>query len=111
VRHKHEFPTNLQLNPEVTVRDHGVMEKCTFCVQRIVSVKQKAKIENRPIRDQEIQPACVQTCPTDAIVFGDLHDKDSRVNKLIEDTRRYQLLAELNTKPGVIYLKKIKIKT
>jgi len=111
VRHTHEFPTNLQLNPEVTVRDHGVMEKCTFCVQRIVSVRQKAKIENRPIRDQEIQPACVQTCPTDAIVFGDLHDKDSRVNKLIEDTRRYQLLAELNTKPAVIYLKKIRIKT
>jgi len=111
VRHEHEFPTNLQLNPEVTVRDHGVMEKCTFCVQRIVSVKQRAKIEDRPIRDQEIQPACVQTCPTDAIVFGDLHDKDSRVNKLIEDTRRYQLLGELNTKPAVIYLKKIRIKT
>lgn len=111
VRHKHEYPTNLQLNPEVTVRDHGVMEKCTFCVQRIKSVEQKAKIEDRPVRDQEVQPACVQTCPTDAIVFGDLHDKNSRVRKLYEDRRRYQLLAELNTKPAVIYLKKINIKT
>jgi molybdopterin-containing oxidoreductase family iron-sulfur binding subunit len=111
VRHKHEYPTNLQLNPEVTVRDHGVMEKCTFCVQRIKSVEQKAKIEDRPVRDQEVQPACVQTCPTDAIAFGDLHDKNSRVRKLYEDRRRYQLLAELNTKPAVIYLKKINIKT
>ena len=111
VRHEHEFPTNLQLNPDVTVRDHGVMEKCTFCVQRIRSVQQTAKKENRAIRDQEIQPACVQTCPTDAIVFGDLHDKNSRVRQLYEDRRRYQLLGELNTKPAVIYLKKIRIKT
>lgn len=111
VRHEHEFPRNLQLNPDVTVRDHGVMEKCTFCVQRIRSVQQTAKKENRAIRDQEIQPACVQTCPTDAIVFGDLHDKNSRVRQLYEDRRRYQLLDELNTKPAVIYLKKIRIKT
>ncbi len=110
IRFEHKFPANLQLNPEVTVRDHGVMEKCTFCVQRIKSVQHKAKKENRDVRDQEIQPACAQTCPTDAIVFGDLKDKNSRVSQLVQDTRRYQLLAELNTKPAVIYLKKIRQK-
>ncbi len=98
---------SMQLNPEVTVRQRGVMEKCTFCVQRIRSVEYKAREENRKIRDQEIVPACAQTCPTNAIIFGDLHDPDSMVNKLLDSPRRYQLLRELNTKPGVIYLKKV----
>jgi molybdopterin-containing oxidoreductase family iron-sulfur binding subunit len=111
VKVKREYPTNLQLNPDVTVRNHGVMEKCTFCVQRIRSVEHKAKKEQRDIEDQEIQPACAQTCPTNAIVFGDLMDENSLVRHMINDTRRYQLLGQLNTKPAVIYLKKITIKT
>lgn len=101
------FPTTLQLNPEVTVRERGVMEKCTFCVQRIRNKQYKAKKENRDINDGEIVPACAQTCPTNAITFGDMLDKKSNVYSLMQDERRYQLLHELNTKPAVVYLKKV----
>jgi len=104
---KHEFPENLQLNPEVTVRSRGVMEKCTFCVQRIKNKEHQAIVENRELRDGDVVPACAQTCPANAIVFGDLMDENSKVRKLMGDGRRYQLLRELNTKPAVIYLKKI----
>jgi molybdopterin-containing oxidoreductase family iron-sulfur binding subunit len=97
----------LQLNPEVTVRSRGVMEKCTFCVQRIRNVEYAAKRGERKIKDGEIVPACAQTCPTNAIIFGDLLDKNSRVSQLFDHPRRYQLLQELNTKPAVVYLKKI----
>jgi molybdopterin-containing oxidoreductase family iron-sulfur binding subunit len=98
-------PLSLQLNPEVTVRRRGVMEKCTFCIQR----EHRARIENRPVRDGEIQPACVQTCPTRAFTFGDLLDPNSAVSKLTrQDPRRYHVLEELNTKPGVTYLRRIK---
>jgi molybdopterin-containing oxidoreductase family iron-sulfur binding subunit len=100
-------PMNLQLNPEVTVRSKGVMEKCSFCVQRIKDAHGIAKNEKRKIKDGEIQPACVQTCPTGVFTFGNLMDKESRVRKLIEDRRAYQAMGYLNTKPAVIYLKKV----
>jgi anaerobic selenocysteine-containing dehydrogenase/Fe-S-cluster-containing dehydrogenase component len=105
-------PLNWQLNPDVTVRSKGVMEKCTFCVQRILEGKGNARDEKRPLRDGEIQTACSQSCPTDAIVFGDLLDPASRVAQLSEHgERRYWVLNELNTKPGITYLKKIERET
>lgn len=100
-------PLHLQLNPDLTVRTMGVMEKCTFCVQRIRGGELAAKAERRPIRDGEIVPACAQTCPTRAIVFGDLKDSESEVSKLSKDPRRYRVLEDLNTQPAVTYLKKI----
>jgi molybdopterin-containing oxidoreductase family iron-sulfur binding subunit len=100
-------PLQLQLNPEVSVRSKGVMEKCSFCVQRIKEARTTAKNENRPIREGEVTPACAQTCPTDALVFGNLMDGDSRVRRLCGDPRAYQVLGYLNTKPAVIYLKKV----
>ena len=100
-------PLNLQLNPDVTVRSKGVMEKCSFCVQRIKEAHGRAKDEKRDIRDGEIQPACVQTCPTGALVFGNLMDPNSRVRKKVDDARAYQVLGYLNTKPAVFYLKKV----
>jgi anaerobic selenocysteine-containing dehydrogenase/Fe-S-cluster-containing dehydrogenase component len=101
-------PLNWQLNPDVTVRSKGVMEKCTFCVQRILEGKGNARDEHRPLRDLEIQTACQQSCPTQAIVFGDLLDPASRVAGLSKgDSRRYWALNDLNTKPAVTYLKKI----
>jgi molybdopterin-containing oxidoreductase family iron-sulfur binding subunit len=84
------------------------MEKCTFCVQRIRSAKDVAKDDGRPVRDGEITPACVQTCPASALVFGDLKDTESKVSKLAQDSRRYRILEELNTEPAVTYLKKIR---
>lgn len=104
---KRPEPLNMQLNPDVTVRQKGVMEKCSFCVQRIVEAKDKARREKRMLKDGDVTPACVQTCPTKALVFGNLMDKDSRVARLARDVRAYQILAHLNTKPAVIYLKRI----
>ncbi len=100
-------PLNLQLNPDVTVRSKGVMEKCSFCVQRIKAAHNVAKNENRPIADGEVTPACVQTCPTSALVFGNLMDRSSRVRKQVDDRRTYQVIGYLNTKPAVFYLKKV----
>jgi molybdopterin-containing oxidoreductase family iron-sulfur binding subunit len=96
------------LNPDVTVRERGVVEKCSFCVQRIQEAKLRAKNEKRRLRDGEIRPACLQACPTGALVFGDLNDKDSRVSQLIRDPRNYHLLEELHTLPSVGYLTKIR---
>ena len=100
--------SGLVLNPEVTVRSRGVMEKCTYCTQRIQHVKIEAQNANRPIKDGEIRPACGQACPTDAIVFGDLHDEDSEVRRLHENGRAYKLLSELNVKPRTAYLARIR---
>jgi len=95
-------------NPDVTVRARGVMEKCTFCVQRIQRVKIHAKNDKRALEDGEIKTACQQTCPTGAIVFGDLNDKDSQVAKLHAQSRSYALLEELNNRPRVQYLARIR---
>jgi molybdopterin-containing oxidoreductase family iron-sulfur binding subunit len=101
-------PLDTQLNPEVTVRCRGVMEKCTFCVQRIRYAEYQALREHRPVRDGEVQPACVQSCPTRVYTFGDLLDPDSMVTKIVQcEPRKYQVLWELNTKPAVMYLKKV----
>jgi molybdopterin-containing oxidoreductase family iron-sulfur binding subunit len=100
-------PLDEQLNPNVTVRTKGVMEKCSFCIQRIKVAHGHAKDEARRIRDGEIQPACVQTCPTGALVFGDLSDEKSRVRQKVDDPRAYQAMGYLNIKPAVIYLKKV----
>ena len=100
-------PLHLQLNPDVTVRSKGVMEKCSFCVQRIKEAHGFAKDQNRGIRDGEVQPACVQTCPTKALIFGNLMDQNSQVRRLTADPRAYQVMGYMNTKPAVIYLKKV----
>ena len=100
-------PLDWQLNPDVTVRQKGVMEKCSFCVQRIVEAKIEAKKNGRKVRDGDFTTACAQTCPTEALIFGSLLDPDSRVSRLIEDPRAYQVFQHLNTKPAVIYLKRI----
>lgn len=100
-------PLEAQLNPDVSVREMGVMEKCTFCIQRIRAAKDKAKDEGKDVQDGDIKPACSQSCPTGAIYFGDLQDPNSVVAKLAKSPRRYRLLEELNADPSVIYLKRV----
>ncbi len=100
-----DTPTyQLMRNPDVSVRSRGVMEKCTYCVQRIQAVKIQTEIEGRRAEDGEIVTACQAVCPTEAIVFGDISDKNSRVSKLKASERNYSLLEELNTKPRTTYL-------
>jgi molybdopterin-containing oxidoreductase family iron-sulfur binding subunit len=105
--YKFPEPLNWQLNPDVTVRDKGVMEKCTFCVQRIRLAKDAAKDENRKVRDGDVVTACQQTCPSKAIVFGDLMDPESEISKRVHSERGYKALGDLNTYPSVTYLKKV----
>jgi molybdopterin-containing oxidoreductase family iron-sulfur binding subunit len=101
-----DAPLQLQHNPDVFVRMVGVMEKCTFCIQRIKRGKQDAKEEGRPLADGDIQPACVQSCPAEAMVFGDLNDPESKVSRWAESGRATRLLEELGTKPKVFYLQR-----
>jgi molybdopterin-containing oxidoreductase family iron-sulfur binding subunit len=92
------------LNPDVTVRDRGVMEKCSFCIQRIQSAKIDAKNEGRQLKDGDIQPACAQSCPAQAIAFGDMNDPQSEVSKRMKDKRYYRVLEELGVRPSVGYM-------
>src|SRR5437763_4126935 len=96
------------LNPDVAVRSRGVMEKCSLCVQRIQLAKNTALQENRKLADGDIQTACQQVCPAQAIVFGDLKDANSRASKLHGAPRFYRVLEELGTRPNVDYLKKVR---
>lgn len=98
------------LNPDVTVRSRGVVEKCSFCVQRIQEKKTAARVAGRMIEDGEIQPACVQSCPANALVFGDLNDPNSKISKYFKNERNYHLLEELHTLPSVGYLTKVRNK-
>ncbi len=99
-------PLDLQLNPDVSIRPAGVVEKCTFCAHRIKRAKLDADAEDRDLADGDVQPACVQSCPAEAMVFGDMSDSHSKVSKKIESGRSEQLLSELGTKPRVYYLRK-----
>ncbi|MEX2466642.1 MAG: molybdopterin-dependent oxidoreductase [Gemmatimonadota bacterium] len=102
-------PMNWQWNPDVTVRDNGVMEKCSFCMQRIRDAENRAALEEgRDVRDGEVVPACEQSCPAEAIVFGNIRDPNSRVAEVVANERTYRVLDELiNTQPAVNYLKKV----
>jgi molybdopterin-containing oxidoreductase family iron-sulfur binding subunit len=101
-------PLNLQLNPDVTVRARGVMEKCTFCVQRIRGAQNLAKLEDRPLRDGDVVTACAQACPSGAIVFGDRADPESRVTRAAADHRGYHVLEDINVRPAITYLAKVR---
>lgn len=105
---KREEPLHMAYNPDVTVRPRGVMEKCTFCVQRIRKGTNKAKDEKRALKDGEITPACAESCPSDAITFGDLNDPESRVSRLFQNKRSYKLLEELNAAPRIAYQTRIR---
>jgi molybdopterin-containing oxidoreductase family iron-sulfur binding subunit len=94
------------LNPDVFVRGRGIMEKCTFCMQRIRKAKDTAKDNNRKVLDGEVTPACAQTCPTEAIVFGNMLDHDSEVYKRSHDDRKFRVLELIGTDPAVHYLQK-----
>jgi molybdopterin-containing oxidoreductase family iron-sulfur binding subunit len=95
-------------NPDVTVRSRGVMEKCNYCVQRITHSRIRAEEEGREVMDGEIQTACQQACPTQAITFGNINDDQSRVAGLKQQKHNYTLLAELNTRPRTTYLYKLR---
>lgn len=100
-------PLNLQLNPEVTVRARGVMEKCTFCVQRIRAAQHQAKLGDRAVLDGDVVTACAQACPSGAISFGNIKDPASRVARAAGDARGYHVLEEINVRPSVTYLAKV----
>jgi molybdopterin-containing oxidoreductase family iron-sulfur binding subunit len=99
-----DAPLEQALNPDVALREVGVIEKCTFCYQRIRRARERAAIERRPIRDDEVQPACAEACPPRAIVMGDLDDPASKAATLARSGRAVRLLEELGTEPKVFYL-------
>jgi molybdopterin-containing oxidoreductase family iron-sulfur binding subunit len=99
-------PLDKMYNPALSVRDRGIMEKCTFCIQRIRQAKDSAKDQDRLVRDGEVIPACAQTCPTEAITFGNLKDENSKVYQLSQSDRAYRALEEIGTKPAISYLRK-----
>ena len=99
-------PLHLQLNPDVSVREVGVREKCTFCVQRIHGAEIDAKAGKREMKDGDVKPACVQSCSARAMVFGDLNDPESEVSRLSRSTRGGKLLEDLGTLPKVTYLER-----
>lgn len=103
-----EWPESLtaQHDPDVSIRPGGVMEKCTFCIQRIRRAKEDADVEERELRDGDAQTACAQSCPAEAMVFGDLSDPQSRVSRWAGSGRSTQLLEDLGTKPRVFYLQR-----
>ena len=98
----------LSRNPDVTVRSRGVMEKCTYCLQRINAARYAAELANRSIKDGDVTPACAQACPTEAITFGNLADASSRVAVLRKSPLNYAMLAELNTRPRTTYLARLR---
>ncbi|HUS40362.1 MAG TPA: 4Fe-4S dicluster domain-containing protein, partial [Pirellulales bacterium] len=105
----HDDPVqNLLLNPDVTVRTRGVMEKCSMCVQRIEDGKINARSQGQPLRDGDVLTACQQSCPAQAIVFGDMNDPESQIHAALENPRRFQVLEELNVRPSVSYLRVVK---
>ena len=101
-----EKPLHLQLNPDVSVREVGVMEKCTFCIQRINAGKIAAEAEERELRDGDIKPACVQSCTANAIIFGDLNQPESAVSRLARSSRGYKLMEDMGALPKITYLQK-----
>jgi molybdopterin-containing oxidoreductase family iron-sulfur binding subunit len=98
-------PLKKAWNPEVSARSRGMMEKCTFCIQRIHKGKDKARDEEREVRDGDVTPACVQSCPTKAMAFGNLADPNSEVSRLSKSNRHFHLMEDLGARPRVIYLK------
>lgn len=101
-------PQHMAFNPDVTVRMRGVMEKCTFCIQRIRSARSAAKLENRALKDGDVKTACQTACPTDALIFGDMNDPNSKLSKAFAEPRAYGLLEEWGAKPSVRYMTKIR---
>lgn len=107
--HMNDDLGKMVLNPDIVVRSRGVMEKCSMCIQRIQEGKLKAKKEGRKLKDEDIKTACQQSCPADAVVFGDLKDPKSQISRLLKKNRRkYRVLEELNVRPGITYLTKVK---
>jgi molybdopterin-containing oxidoreductase family iron-sulfur binding subunit len=98
-------PLDQQLNPDVTVRSAGVMEKCTFCIQRIRRAEEEALVGGQPVEKAKATPACVQTCPPGALMFGDLNDPNDPIHAMVESNRSFRLLEELGTEPSIYYLK------
>ncbi|MFQ5752865.1 MAG: 4Fe-4S dicluster domain-containing protein, partial [bacterium] len=104
-----EWPKEMRaaLNPDVSVRPIGVVEKCTFCVHRLQKAKEQAAVEERELEEGDYVPACVESCPTKAMYFGDLDDHNSEVSKLIRSPRAFRLMEDLGTEPKVYYLSEV----